>query len=517
LRAALIFFERFILSKQTRTILIAGFQHETNTFAPSKAAYENFERGEGFPLMSRGADVLALRDVNIPAGGFIRTAEAAGHTLVPVIWTGASPSAHVTVDAFERISGEIVEAARTQRFDAVYLDLHGAMVAEHADDGEGELLERVRNVVGKDVPVVASLDLHANVTERMLRHADALVAYRTYPHVDMADTGARAAALLERLIAGETLQCASRRLPFLIPINGMCTLLEPARGMYEQVGALETGEVVSVSFAPGFPAADFPECGPVIWAYAHSADAAQAAVDTLYNRMIDQEAAWRVPFLSPDEAVQEAMRLAVGASRPVVIADTQDNPGAGGDANTMEMLHALVRNGAHDAALGLIYDPDAAAAAHRAGVGARLDLSLGGQSNVPGDAPFRGNFEVMFLSDGRCRYDGPMMNGMQAELGPVACLRVDGVLVAVSSSKAQMLDRNLYRVAGIQPESMKVLVNKSSVHFRADFEPIAHAVLVAKALGPMTADPADLPWTRLAEGMRTSPCGPVFVREMLGE
>jgi microcystin degradation protein MlrC len=512
------------LSHQARTILFAGFQHETNTFAPSKAAYENFERGEGFPLMSRGADVLGLRDVNIPAGGFIRAAEAAGHTLVPVIWAGASPSAHVTVDAFERITGEIVEAARTRKFDAVYLDLHGAMVAEHVDDGEGELLERVRNVIdvidkvaGKHVPIVASLDLHANVTERMLRSADALVAYRTYPHVDMADTGARAAALLERLMAGETLHRASRRLPFLIPINGMCTLLEPSRGMYEHVGALETGEVVSVSFAPGFPAADFPECGPVIWAYGHTTHAAQAAVDALFNRMIDQEAAWRVPFLSPDEAVQEAMHLATGASRPVVIADTQDNPGAGGDANTMEMLHALVRHRAQGAAFGLICDPEAAAAAHRAGVGARLDLSLGGRSGVPGDTPFNGNFEVMFLSDGRCRYDGPMMNGMQAELGPVACLRVDDVLVAVSSSKAQMLDRNLYRVAGIEPESMKVLVNKSSVHFRADFEPIAHAVLVAKAPGPMTADPADLPWKRLASGMRTSPCGPVFVPETVDE
>ena len=502
--------ERFDLSRSPCTILIAGFQHETNTFAPSKAAYENFERGEGFPMMSRGQDMLALRDVNIPAGGFIRAAEARGHALVPVIWAGASPSAHVTRDAFERIAGEIVEAARTRDFDAVYLDLHGAMVAEDFDDGEGELLARVREVVGKTVPVVASLDLHANVTERMLTAADALVAYRTYPHVDMAETGARAAALLERLLAGETLHRASRRLPFLIPINGMCTMLQPARGMYERVAAMEEGEIVSVSFAPGFPAADFPECGPVIWAYGHQPDAAQASVDMLSRRMIDDEAAWRVPFLSPDDAVREAMRLSEGASRPVVIADTQDNPGAGGDANTMEMLHALVRQGAKGAAFGLIYDPDAAVAAHRAGVGTRIKLSLGGQSGVPGDKPFVGEFEVVFISDGRLRYDGPMMNGMQAELGPVTCLRIDDVLIAVSSSKAQMLDRNLYRVAGIQPEEMKILVNKSSVHFRADFEPIAEAVLVVKAPGPMTADPADLPWTRLTPGIRTSPGGKEF-------
>lgn len=499
------------MSSSQRTILIAGFQHETNTFAPSKATYESFERGEGFPMMARGGDVLALRDVNIPAGGFIRAAEAAGHTLVPVIWAGASPSAHVTRDAFERIAGEITEAARTQIFDAIYLDLHGAMVAEHVDDGEGELLARVRDIVGQQVPIVASLDLHANVTEQMLGAADALVAYRTYPHVDMADTGARAAELLERLMAGETLHRASRRLPFLIPINGMCTMLAPALGMYEQVGALEGGEVRSASFAPGFPAADFPECGPVVWAYGSSAEAASTAVATLYARMIDDELAWRVPFLSPDDAVREAMRLSAGANRPVVIADTQDNPGAGGDANTMEMLRALVRNGAKQAAIGLICDPAVAAAAHKAGVGGRIEVALGGQSGVPGDQPFAGSFEVVFLSDGRCRYDGPMMNGMLAELGPVACLRIDDVLIAVSTGKAQMLDRNLYRVAGIQPEAMKILVNKSSVHFRADFQPIAEAVLVAKAPGPMNADPADLPWTRLAPGIRTRPGGEPFI------
>lgn len=499
------------MSRSHRTILIAGFQHETNTFAPSKATYENFERGEGFPMMVRGADVLALRDVNIPAGGFIRAAEAAGHTLIPVIWAGASPSAHVTRDAFERISGEIVEAARTQTFDAVYLDLHGAMVAEHVDDGEGEVLARVREVVGAHVPIVASLDLHANVTQRMLSAADALVAYRTYPHVDMAQTGARAAELIERLMKGETLHRSSRRLPFLIPINGMCTMLEPARGMYEHVAEVECGEVLSASFAPGFPAADFPECGPVVWAYGSTADAANAAVETLYGRMIDNELEWRVPFLSPDDAVNEAMRLSEGAPRPVVIADTQDNPGAGGDANTMGMLRALVRHGAKRAAIGLICDPEVAAAAHKAGIGAQIDVALGGQSGVSGDLAFAGRFEVVFLSDGRCRYDGPMMNGMLADLGPVACLRIDDVLIAVSSGKAQMLDRNLYRMAGIQPEEMKILVNKSSVHFRADFEPIAEAVLVAKAPGPMTADPADLPWTSLAAGIRTRPGGDAFV------
>ena len=492
-------------------ILIAGFQHETNTFAPSPATYESFLRGEGHPPMARGDAVLAIRDVNLPIGGFIQASERQGHTLLPVIWTAASPSAQVTEDAYERIVGEIVAAAGEGGFDAIYLDLHGAMVAQHVDDGEGELLARIRAKVGPSVPVVASLDLHANVTERMLASADALVAYRTYPHVDMADTGARAERLLVRLLdERKPLARAARRLPFLIPINGMCTMLEPARSMYEALGTLEQGPVVSLSFAPGFPAADFPECGPVIWGYGEEASAVRDAVDSLYDMMLRNEAQWAVPFLSPDAAVAEAIRLSATAQKPVVIADTQDNPGAGADSNTTGMLRALLDNGAQDAALGLIWDPEAAAQAHAAGVGATLELALGGRSGTPGDAPFIGTFEVVALSDGRCRYDGPMMHGMQVELGPVACLKIGGVRIAVSSTKAQMLDRNLYRVAGIEPEQMKILVNKSSVHFRADFQPIAHTVLVAKAPGPMTADPADLPWKRLARGIRMRPMGKSF-------
>ncbi|WP_460155218.1 M81 family metallopeptidase [Pseudomonas sp. S2_B12] len=494
-------------------VLIAGFQHETNTFAPSRATYENFEKGEGFPMMARGEQVLALRDVNIPAGGFIQAAERAGYELLPVIWAGASPSAHVEEEAYERIVKEITDAAREWDFDAIYLDLHGAMVAEHTDDGEGTLLERLRVIVGPQLPIVVSLDLHTNFTQKMFENADALVAYRTYPHIDLAQTGERAAQLLERLLIQVTPYArVMKRAPFLIPINGMCTLLEPARSFYARLAELETGAVQSLSFTPGFPAADFPECGPVIWGHGSDAEAVARAVDELYATLLAEEAKWRVPLLDPDAAVLQAMRLSAGASRPVVIADTQDNPGAGGDANTTGMLRALIRNGAQRAAIGLICDPEAARAAHAAGVGAFIEIGLAGCAKITGDEPLFGRYQVMFLSDGRCRFDGPMMHGMLAELGLVACLKIDDVLVAVSSNKAQMFDRNLYRVAGIEPEAMKILVNKSSVHFRADFEPIAEAILVAQSPGPAVADPAALNWTRLAEGMRTSPMGRPFTR-----
>ena len=172
-------------------VAVGGFLHETNTFAPTKATYDDFVHGGGWPSMTEGPDILkVMRNINVGLAGFIDAAETNGWELVPTIAAAASPSAHVTREAFERIVKVMVDGiAAAAPLDAVYLDLHGAMVTEHLDDGEGEVLARVRKVIGKDVPLVASLDLHANVTPEMVEHADALIAYRTYPHVDMADTG----------------------------------------------------------------------------------------------------------------------------------------------------------------------------------------------------------------------------------------------------------------------------------------------------------------------------------------
>ena len=494
-------------------ILIAGFQHETNTFAPSNADYENFVHGEGFPAMVRGDDIYPLQEVNLALGGFICEALNNGHTLKPVIWAGASPSAHVRERAYERIVDEIVSAARTKEFDAIYLDLHGAMVVEHTDDGEGELLSRLRSIIGPQVPLIASLDLHANVTQRMLENADGLVAYRTYPHVDMAETGRKAARLLQRLVQTEgKIHRAWRRLPFLIPLNAMCTLLEPARSAYDRLKEAEHGNVWSLSFAPGFPAADFPECGPVLWGYGTDQEQLDERINQIYAGLTEDESAWGVEFLTPEAAVGEAIRLSADGKQTIVISDTQDNPGAGGDSDTTGILRELIAQRARGAALGLMYDPAAAKAAHEAGIGKTIALTLGGRSGVHGDSPLSADFEVEHLSDGKCILEGPMMTGTKVSLGLVACLKIDGIRIVVSSIKVQMLDRNLYRAGGVQPEDMRILVNKSSVHFRADFDPISTTTLVAKSPGPVIADPSELPWKALAEGMRTRPCGPTFRR-----
>ena len=487
-------------------ILVAGFQHETNTFAPTVASYDSFVRGEDFPGLVRGEGLFDLLNVNLPVSGFIHCVRAHGHSVTPVIWAGAGASAHVTTDAYERIAGEIVEAVKTSAFDAIYLDLHGAMVAQHLDDGEGELLARIRAVVGPRMKIVVSLDSHANVTTQMLSLADGLVAYRTYPHIDMADTGRRAGELLLALTQSDRPACrVARRVPFLIPVNSMSTMMQPARGVYDLLEELEKEGVLSLSFAPGFPASDFPECGPVVWGYDFDEARIGQAIDTLFSRICHPEAQWAVQFEEPDAAVLRAMQVARTSTRPVILADTQDNPGVGGDSNTTGLLRTLLKHGAQDAALGLICDPAAAAAAHAASVGAWIDIGLGGCPQVEGDAPLRGSFRVEALSDGKFVYGGPMMNGKACDLGPMACLCIGSVRIAVSSAKAQLLDRNMYRTVGIAPEDMKILVNKSSVHFRADFAAIAEEILVVRSPGPFIADPSQLPWKHLAKAMRTRP------------
>lgn len=494
-------------------IAIGGFLHETNTFAPTKATYQDFVNGGGWPAMSRGAELLkATHNINVGMSGFVAEAEKAGWELVPTVWCGASPSAHVREDAYERVAAMIVDGiAAAGDLDGVYLDLHGAMVTEHLDDGEGEILARVRKVIGENLPLVVSLDLHANVTPAMMEHADALIAYRTYPHIDMADTG-RAAARHMALLLGSRQRFAKafRQLPFLIPISWQCTDIEPCKSIYLKLAALESEDIPTLSFAPGFPAADFPDCAPAIFAYGKIQADADAAANTIAALIASHETDFDGRIYTPDEGVRHAMNVAARARKPVVIADTQDNPGAGGDSDTTGMLRALLANGATKAAIGVIVDPASADAAHAAGQGETISLSLGGKSGIPGDAPFEGEFVIESLSDGRFIAPGPYFGGSQMDLGPSACLRIGDVRIVVGSRKAQLADQAMFRFVGIEPTEQSILVNKSSVHFRADFDPIAEEIIVCAAPGAMPADTAALRWTRLRADMRIKPNGPTF-------
>lgn len=494
-------------------IVYGGFQHETNTFAPDKAAWEDFLIGGGWPGLTSGEAIWpALKGANIPAAGFVQDALDAGDTVIPTVWCAASPSAHVTEQAYEKIAGMIIDSVRAALpVDAVYLDLHGAMVAEHVDDGEGELLRRIRALIGPNIPLIATLDLHANVTQQMLTEADAIVAYRTYPHVDMAATGRRAYALLqERFKSAVRPAMAVRRLNFLIPICWQCTDIQPAKGLYQLLEEIEP-KALHVSFATGFPAADFPECSPVIWAYGHDQASADAAAQQLADAANAAEPAFAGKLYSPDEAVQYAMQAAKTANRPIIIADAQDNPGAGSNSDTTGMLRALLRNGAQRAAIGLIVDPQAVKTIHAAGQGQRLRVAIGGNSGIADDAPFEADFLIETISDGKFDATGPYYHGFRLDVGPSACLKIDGVRIVVASHKVQMADQAMFRFAGIEPTEQDILVVKSAVHFRADFTPIAQEIIVGAAPGSMPMIIENLPWKHLPAGIRLDPCGKPFL------
>ncbi|MDO9707925.1 M81 family metallopeptidase [Paracraurococcus lichenis] len=491
-------------------IAIGGFQHESHSFAPLPTGWKEFLTPGGFPGLQRPARLVeTLRPTSVPCAGAIEVLEGAGVEIVPLTWCFANPAGPVTAEAFERIAalmlGALSDALEEGPLDGVYLELHGAMVAVGFDDAEGELLRRVRAVVGPDLPLTVSLDPHANMTRRMVDLADALVPYRTYPHVDMKPAGAQAARLLlERIRRGRPWARAFAEIDFLIPLTMQCTLVPPMSLVLEERARLEAAHgCAELAFCFGFPYADFPGCGVAIAAYAGDAAQAEAAVAGLKAYLDAHEPDFAGGVAGAAEGVAEAIAVARGAARPVVMADTQDNPGGGGHGDTTGLLAELIRQDAQGAVLGLINDAESAAACHAAGRGATLQLSLGGRSD---GAPLPVTAVVEALTDGRFTCTGPMGKGNPADLGPTALIRVSsGVRVIVVTRKMQALDQALFTHIGVEPSEQRILALKSSVHFRAHFQPIAERVIVVAAPGPVVADPAVLPFTRLRPGLRLRP------------
>lgn len=495
-------------------VALAFFFHETNTFAPAKADMAAFS-SEGFGGIKRGERLVRNVDFNMPFAGFAKEARSYGWEVVPLTGAGAVPSAHVTREAYETIAGMIIDDLKAALpVDAVYFDLHGAMVAEHFDDGEGELLRRVRAVVGPSMPVVISLDFHANVSREMVELSDAMFIYRTYPHVDLAATGVRAAQHLKKMTQGLPRQAkAMRELDFLIPAAGQATATEPLKSIYARAAALEgatigNARISTIAMAPCFPIADVPMCRPTITVYADSQGAADAVADELAALFRDAEPRFVQELWEPQAAVREAIRLARGqGTGPVLLADTQDNPGGGGNGDTVGLLRALLDARAENALLAHIWDPDVARAAHVAGVGAVLKLGVGAKTGWAGETPIEGEWFVEQLNDGDTHGTGPMAKGWHFKMGPCALLRLGGVRVAVVSGKGQCLDQAQVRIFGVEPASLAILALKSTVHYRADFEPLARAVMVVKSPGPVFADHRDLTYRKLKPGMRVMPRG----------
>lgn len=497
-----------------KRIAIGGWQHETNTFAPFETDFRAFEMPDAWPALVEGPPLFdAVAGINMPSEGFIQAAKAGGAELVPILWTSAEPAGYVDDDAFERIAGRLcarIEAAGA--LDGVYLDLHGAMVTRRYDDAEGEILGRVRSLIGPHMPLVASLDFHANVSERMVSEADALAVYRTYPHVDMMETGARAHEILMRLLHGERMFKAYRQGEYLVPLHLGGTEFEPTRLLYRALGDLAP-DVLSADVALGFPPSDVPDAGPSVVAYAADQVAAHSVANQLAAKLSAIEERYVSNLRSPDEAIARA--LANTKNRPVILADTQDNSGAGGASDSAAPIIDLVRHHAKRALVAILADPEFASRAHDCGIGGTFRATLGGKLGSPNEthaASLSGRFRVSQLGDGKLVCTGPVCRGARMSLGPMALVQLldvgdADVQIVVSSVRAQPLDQAMLRHVGVDPAAQRILVLKSSVHFRADFDPIAAETLVVRWPGANPADPTSCRYTKLRRNVRRAPAG----------
>jgi microcystin degradation protein MlrC len=473
---------------------VAMVSHETNTFSPIRTDRRQFEARD----LRYGGEVLeAYRGTGTCLGGMIEAAADAGVTLVPSLAASASPAGRVAKEFYAEARDRLVADLRAAGpLDGVLLDLHGAMVVEGLDDGEGDLLGAVREAVGA-VPMAVTLDFHANVTRAMVERATLLHGYKTYPHDDMDARGREAVTRLADVAAGRVRPTvAHRQPPLLPPIAGQLTTRGPMRRLYDLADAMERRpRVLSVSIFAGFPLADIHDAGLSIYV---ATDRDQALADALADELAAAAWALRREFLHRGLPVKDAVARALALDgRPVVLADIADNTGGGAAGDTTEILRELLRVGARGATVACLWDPNAVRACLEAGVGATVSLAVGGSVDPGHGAPLAVTGRVRTLSDGRFVHRGPMFRGLEGRLGPTAVLDVNDVKVILISLRWQTLDPEMIRFVGIDPTAEKILVVKSSIHYRAAFEPIARAILEVDAPGLSSSNLARFTFTRV--------------------
>ena len=419
---------------------------------------------------------------------------------MPLLWTFAYPGGLIPNADYVVLRKEfldrLAQARKDGPIDGVLLDLHGAMVVEGIDDGEGDLLQAVRGAVGS-VPIAVTLDFHANVTRTMVETATLLHGYKTYPHVDM-DARGREAALRLADVAGGRLRptVAFRQPPMLPPIAGQATARGPMRRLYDLADTMERRPgVISISVFAGFPLADIHDAGLSIYV---ATDRDQALADALADELAEAAWALRREFLHTALSVKDAVARALALDgRPVVLADIADNTGGGAAGDTTGILRELLRVGARSATVACLWDPPAARACADAGVGATVSLAVGGRIDPRHGAPLAVTGRVRTLSDGRFVHKGPMCRGLEGRLGTTAVLDVNDVKIILISHRWQTLDPEMIRFVGIDPAAEKLLVVKSSVHYRAAFEPIARAILEVDAPGLSSSNLGRFPFAHV--------------------
>ncbi|MCC7272848.1 MAG: M81 family metallopeptidase [Alphaproteobacteria bacterium] len=468
--------------------VVAMMKHETNTFSPVPTPLARFGRGSGEPWYGAAAKA-EFRGTNTGFGAFLALAEAAGHEVATPIAASAAPSGPVEANAYEAMSAAILEAV-DRGCDVLFLDLHGAMVAETTDDGEGTLLERIRRLK-PDLPIAVALDLHANMTDRIVRHCTALVGYKTYPHIDMAAAGDQAGRIVLDAMAGKVAPAMAWGSRPMIPHTLRMGHDEAPMGpLIERARAQEKEGLLAVSVFGGFPMADIPQPGLSVVAVADrdGPRAARAALE-----LLDQAWERRADFVYKAEPLARSVaRARAMTDGPVLLIDHADNCASGGTQDTMAVIAEAMRQGLQDVAVFAVVDPGAVAAMVAAGVGAKVTLPLGGKTDMPAigrsGVPLEVTGVVRAITDGQFTVTGPMSTGTRAHMGRSAVLDTGPMQIVVIEQHHEPFDLGAFRSVGIEPTQKRYLILKSRIHYRAGFKPIARAIVECDGEGVTSSD-----------------------------
>ncbi|MGH6861593.1 MAG: M81 family metallopeptidase [Phyllobacterium sp.] len=477
-------------------VLTAEFKHESNTFNRNLTGYDAFSG----KFLYFGDEAIAKRaDANTELAGFLDSARKYGWNLEHVLSTTAEPSGMVTRDAFDRLAGLILESARKKEgsISGILLGLHGAMVTDFCQDGEGELLSRLRDVVGPDIPIAITLDLHANVTPKMCELANIIVSYKTYPHIDMRERAGQAGDILQRTMLGEIKPHTIRvHRPMLDEASTGRTDLGPMIGWVARaVDYEEHSDVFAVSINAGFGNADIADVGPTVLVTCQGGDAAHRC---FAERIADEMWEGRHQSYNTYYSVEEAAAICKAhptGGKPVVVADYADNPGGGGYGDSTELLRALLEAKVENACFGPLLDTQVARELGTGTVGTTVTVEVGGKTDARfGGGPLRLTGTLMLISDGSFTGNGPMIGGLQLSFGPSVVLRVAGVDILIVSRATQMLDLQQFAAFGMEPTRKSIIALKSMQHFRAAFEPIADKVIVCDSGALCTLQLEKLPY-----------------------
>jgi microcystin degradation protein MlrC len=485
-------------------IVVAMMQHETNTFSLVPTPLARFSRGNTEPVPLEGqAAIAAYRGTGTALGAFIELCEAAGHEMELALAASAWPSGPVEDAAYTYMTDKIC-AAVAKGCDAILLHLHGAMVTESLEDGEGQLLARVR-ALAPDTPLGVALDMHTNLYPEIVDNADVVAGYRTYPHIDVYETGIRAAKpILAMLEGGGRPAMAWGNRPMLPHVMRQGTDDSPNKEIQELCQRMEDeGRALSATFFTGFPHADIRLAGSSAVVVT---DGDGKAAEDMCREILDLAWANREKFVYEIEPLEESMARAKEMASealdgPVVLLDHYDNAASGGSMDTMAVLQAILEAGLDDVAAFAVCDPDAVTAMAAAGVGKTVTLSLGGKTDMPSigrtGEPLEVTGRVKLLSDGRFRNRGPMGRGVLNDMGPTGVLDTGKVEIVIVSTQQEPNDYNCLRSLGIDPEGKKFLMLKSRIHWRAGFKPIAKKIVECAGVGVCTSDYSTLKFEKV--------------------